>query len=105
MELGASTSTTPGSQPTESICPRSGNPTPLLARMTAGFAVGQIAGPLLVPDAQLAGDVGGGEHGAHAGCGERQLGPATKTKEPNIILVSDNGGILQAHSCCILGRI
>ncbi|HOD70003.1 MAG: thiolase [Deltaproteobacteria bacterium ADurb.BinA179] len=38
-------------------------------------------------------------------CGERQLGPATKTKEPNIILVSDNGGILQAHSCCILGRI
>lgn len=24
------------------------NPTPLLARMTAGFAVGQIAGPVLV---------------------------------------------------------
>ncbi len=38
-------------------------------------------------------------------CGERQLGPATKTKEPNIILVSDNGGILQTHSCCILGRV
>ena len=38
-------------------------------------------------------------------CGDRQLGPATQTKEPNIILVSDNGGILQTHSCCILGRI
>ena len=38
-------------------------------------------------------------------CGDRQLGPATKTKEPNIILVSDNGGILQTHSCYVLGRI
>lgn len=38
-------------------------------------------------------------------CGDRQLGPQTDTREPNIVLVSDNGGILQAHSCCILGRV
>jgi acetyl-CoA acetyltransferase len=37
-------------------------------------------------------------------CGDRQLGPRTNTKEPNIILVSDNGAILQTHTCCILGR-
>lgn len=37
-------------------------------------------------------------------CGERQLGPKTKTKEPEIILCSDNGGILQSHSCVILRR-
>ncbi|MDT8271654.1 MAG: thiolase family protein [Desulfomonilia bacterium] len=37
-------------------------------------------------------------------CGERQLGARTRTREPKIILVSDNGGILQAHSCCILGK-
>jgi acetyl-CoA acetyltransferase len=37
-------------------------------------------------------------------CGERQLGPATKTKEPEIILCSDNGGVLQSHSCFILRR-
>jgi acetyl-CoA acetyltransferase len=37
-------------------------------------------------------------------CGERQLGPATKTKSPEIILCSDNGGILQTHSCIILRR-
>jgi acetyl-CoA acetyltransferase len=37
-------------------------------------------------------------------CGDRQLGPQTNTKEPQIILCSDNGGILQSHSCCILGR-
>jgi acetyl-CoA acetyltransferase len=37
-------------------------------------------------------------------CGERQLGPKTKTKEPKIILCSDNGGILQTHSCTILRR-
>ena len=36
--------------------------------------------------------------------GERQLGPATKTKEPEIILVSGNGGILQTHSTVILRR-
>jgi acetyl-CoA acetyltransferase len=37
-------------------------------------------------------------------CGERQLGPKTKTREPKIILCSDNGGVLQSHSCYILGR-
>jgi acetyl-CoA acetyltransferase len=37
-------------------------------------------------------------------CGERQLGPRTKTREPNLILCSDNGGVLQSHSCYILGR-
>ena len=36
--------------------------------------------------------------------GERQLGPKTKTKEPEIILVSGNGGILQTHSTVILRR-
>ena len=38
-------------------------------------------------------------------CGKRQLGPETNTKRPEIILVSDNGGILQAHSCYILRRL
>ena len=37
-------------------------------------------------------------------CGGRQLGPATKTKTPEIILCSDNGGILQTHSCIILRK-
>jgi len=37
-------------------------------------------------------------------CGNRQLGPRTGTREPRIILCSDNGGILQSHACCILGR-
>jgi acetyl-CoA acetyltransferase len=37
-------------------------------------------------------------------CGERQLGPATKTKSPEVILCSDNGGILQTHSCIVLRR-
>ena len=37
-------------------------------------------------------------------CGNRQLGPATNTKSPEIILCSDNGGILQTHACIILGR-
>ncbi|MDP2916669.1 MAG: thiolase family protein, partial [Dehalococcoidia bacterium] len=36
--------------------------------------------------------------------GERQLGPRTKTKEPEIILVSCNGGTLQTHSTLILRR-
>ncbi|MFH1490976.1 MAG: thiolase family protein [Pseudomonadota bacterium] len=36
--------------------------------------------------------------------GERQLGPATNTKEPEIILVSNNGGALQTHSTLILRR-
>jgi len=37
-------------------------------------------------------------------CGNRQLGPATNTKLPEIILCSDNGGTLQTHSCIILRR-
>jgi len=37
-------------------------------------------------------------------CGERQLGQSTQTKRPEIILCSDNGGILQTHSCIILRR-
>ena len=37
-------------------------------------------------------------------CGERQLGPGTGNKTPEIILCSDNGGILQTHACHILGR-
>ena len=36
--------------------------------------------------------------------GERQLGPKTKTKEPEIILVSGNGGALQTHATLILRR-
>lgn len=38
-------------------------------------------------------------------CGERQLGPNTNTKEPEIILCSDNGGIFQSHSTAILRRL
>ena len=38
-------------------------------------------------------------------CGERQLGRQTNTREPRIILCSDNGGILQSHACYILRRI
>jgi len=37
-------------------------------------------------------------------CGARQLGPATHTREPEIILCSDNGGILQSHMTAILRR-
>ncbi len=36
--------------------------------------------------------------------GDRQLGPATKTKEPEIILVSNNGGVMQTHSTLILRK-
>lgn len=36
--------------------------------------------------------------------GERQLGPATRTKKPEIILVSGNGGVLQTHTTVILRR-
>ena len=36
--------------------------------------------------------------------GDRQLGPATKTKEPEIILVSNNGGVMQTHSTLVLRR-
>jgi len=38
-------------------------------------------------------------------CGERQLGPATGTRTPEIILCSDNGGILQTHATTILRRL
>ncbi len=38
-------------------------------------------------------------------CEERQLGPQTKTRNPEIILCSDNGGILQSHACYILRRV
>ena len=38
-------------------------------------------------------------------CGQRQLGPPTFTRDPKIILCSDNGGILQSHSCIILRRL
>lgn len=37
-------------------------------------------------------------------CGARQLGPATGTRKPEVILCSDNGGVLQTHTCCILRR-
>ncbi len=37
-------------------------------------------------------------------CGTRQLGPTTDTQSPEIILCSDNGAILQTHSCIILRR-
>ena len=35
-------------------------------------------------------------------CGDRQLGPKTNTKAPEIILCSDNGGTLQSHMTVIL---
>ena len=38
-------------------------------------------------------------------CGERQLGEKTGTKKPEIILCSDNGGVLQTHSTIILRRL
>ena len=38
-------------------------------------------------------------------CGDRQLGPKTNTKEPEIVLCSDNGATLQCHSCIILRRL
>lgn len=38
-------------------------------------------------------------------CGKRQLGPETQTKSPEIILCSDNGAVLQSHSCAILRRL
>jgi len=38
-------------------------------------------------------------------CGDRQLGPKTNNKAPEIILCSDNGGILQTHCCTILSKI
>jgi len=38
-------------------------------------------------------------------CGDRQLGDKTGTKTPEIILCSDNGGILQSHACAVLRRM
>jgi acetyl-CoA acetyltransferase len=38
-------------------------------------------------------------------CGERQLGPKTKTKQPEIILCSDNGGYFHTHCTTILRRL
>jgi acetyl-CoA acetyltransferase len=38
-------------------------------------------------------------------CDERQLGPKTKTKVPEIILCGDNGAILQTHATIILRRL
>jgi hypothetical protein len=38
-------------------------------------------------------------------CGNRQIGPETGTRSPEIILCSDNGGILQTHACYILRRL
>jgi acetyl-CoA acetyltransferase len=38
-------------------------------------------------------------------CGERQLGPVTGTKTPEIILCSDNGGVFQTHTSVILRRL
>jgi acetyl-CoA acetyltransferase len=37
-------------------------------------------------------------------CGEHQLGPRTGTRSPEIIIVSDNGAVLQTHACAILRR-
>jgi acetyl-CoA acetyltransferase len=37
-------------------------------------------------------------------CGDRQLGPATGTKEPEIILCSDNGAVFQTNATLILRR-
>ena len=37
-------------------------------------------------------------------CGDRQLGSKTNTREPKIILCSDNGGTLQSHMTVILRR-
>jgi acetyl-CoA acetyltransferase len=37
-------------------------------------------------------------------CGDRQLGPKTGTNLPELILCSDNGGIMQTHACLILRR-
>ncbi|MBN2283001.1 MAG: thiolase family protein [Deltaproteobacteria bacterium] len=37
-------------------------------------------------------------------CGDRQMGPATRTKEPEVILCTDNGGTLQSCACYVFGR-
>ncbi len=38
-------------------------------------------------------------------CGKRQLGALTNTKEPEIILCCDNGGVLQSHCTIILRKL
>ena len=38
-------------------------------------------------------------------CGNRQLGPKTGNKEPELILCSDNGAIFQSSCCAILRRL
>lgn len=38
-------------------------------------------------------------------CGDRQLGLKTGTREPKIILCSDNGATFQTHCCSVLGRL
>jgi acetyl-CoA acetyltransferase len=38
-------------------------------------------------------------------CEDRQLGLRTNTREPKIVLCSDNGGILQSHMTVILRRL
>ena len=37
-------------------------------------------------------------------CGDRQLGPKTGTKPPEVILCNDNGGIMQTHASIIMRR-
>jgi acetyl-CoA acetyltransferase len=37
-------------------------------------------------------------------CGDRQLGPKTGTRAPEIILCNDNGGIMQTHASIIIRR-
>jgi acetyl-CoA acetyltransferase len=38
-------------------------------------------------------------------CGERQLGGGTGTKDPQIILCSDNGAVFQSHAAIILRKL
>lgn len=37
-------------------------------------------------------------------CGERQLGEKTRTKDPEYIMVSDNGAVFQSHNAMILRK-
>lgn len=37
--------------------------------------------------------------------GDRQLGPVTETRTPEIILTTDNGSVLQTNTCAILRRL
>ena len=49
--------------------------------------------PLTEAEVQLRGEAG-----------DRQLGKPTKSKDPEIILVSNNGGVMQTHSTLILRK-